>query len=79
MNVLTDTEINEILQIEADKLTYEEAVELTTKIISLPGTEGGSTIDKILYTVRNAYLTGFRQALETYNQAIIEQKRSEES
>lgn len=39
MNALTDTEINEILQIEADKLTYEEAVELTTKIISLPGTE----------------------------------------
>lgn len=79
MNALTDTEIKEILQTEARNLTDDATVVLMAKVLLMPEEESDSPVDKILNTIRCAYLVGFEQALETYNQAIAKQKRREES
>ncbi len=55
-------------------LDYEKTADLLMEIIKLSRTNEGSPIDKLLWSVRCAYLIGFRDALEAYNNAVKAQE-----
>ena len=67
---LTENEINDCLKIRDEALDYEQAVRLLEKIIDLDKAAEGSPFDKLIWSIRSAYLIGFRDALEAYNQAV---------
>lgn len=72
MNALTEMKIKEILQKETSNLTDDATVVLMAKVLLMPAEESDSSVDKILNTIRCAYLVGFEQALRTYSKGFEE-------
>lgn len=68
----TDAEIFGLVKMQADKLDYASTVEYLARMAEVDeeAVKGGSTIDKILWSVRHAYLDGFRQGIELYNDTL---------
>lgn len=67
---LTENEIKDLVKIREKHLTYEQSLDLLMKIIESTNATKGALIDKAIWNVRCAYLIGFRDALEAYNNAV---------
>jgi hypothetical protein len=70
--------IKAIMQTIADKLTYDETIDLLKKICDAAKddiTDSDTRLDRILWYVRLAYLSGYKNALETYDEALFDEEQ----
>lgn len=73
--VIKPEDMKEIAQIQEDKLTYAATMELMADIakarpIAPEEKKGLAPIDRIGYLVRNAYIVGYINGVDTLNEAI---------
>lgn len=68
----TETEIAELVNIKAEELTYDRTVDFFYELIEADkeAMKDGSPLDKMLWLVRHAFLSGFEQAIKLYNEMI---------
>lgn len=69
---LTETEIAELVNVKAEELTYDRTVDFFYELIEADkeAMKDGSPLDKMLWLVRHAFLSGFEQAIKLYNEMI---------
>lgn len=80
--VLTEEQLAELFNREADKMTYPQWMKEFTELIESCGKEipqGEKLIDKFGYISRKAYLVGFYRGLDIFNAAVKSFVAEEES
>lgn len=73
--IFAEEQIKEIAQKQSDRLDYEASVELMKRVINAfpiqpEEREKVSSLDRIIYAVRGAYIFGYMSAVETLNDAM---------
>ena len=73
--ILAGEQIKEIAQKQSDRLDYETSVELMKQVMNAfpiqpEEREKVSRLDRIIYTVRGAYIFGYMSAVDTLNDAM---------
>lgn len=68
----TDEEIKSIIKNEADAMDAETTINFISDLVEADkaDTEGYTPIEKIMWLMRNAYLSGLLRGIETYNDAV---------
>lgn len=69
---LTDEEIKGIIENEADSMDAETTAEFINDLVEAGSAEvtGCTRVEKIMWIVRHAYLSGFLKGIEVYNDVI---------
>lgn len=69
---LTDEEVKCIIKNEADGMDTETTINFISDLAEAgkADTEGYTPIEKIMWLVRNAYLSGFSKGIEIYNDVV---------
>lgn len=73
--IFDEEQKREVAQAQSDRLDYEASVELMKRVmeafpIQTEEREQVSRLDRILYTVRGAYIIGYMSAVDTLNDAM---------
>lgn len=68
----TETEIAGLVNARAEELTYDRTVDFVHELVEADekAMEGSSPKDKTLWITRHAYLSGFEQGIQLYNEMI---------
>lgn len=73
--ILEEEQVKKIVQTQSDRLDYDASVELMDRVMNaLPiqpeEREKVSSLDRIIYAVRGAYIFGYMSAVDTLNDAM---------
>lgn len=73
--IFEEEQIKKIVQTQSDRLDYEASVELMERVMNAfpiqpEEREKVSRLDRIIYTVRGAYIFGYMSAVDTLNDAM---------
>ena len=69
---MTPEELDSAVNTRSEKLTYEAAIDILEYIVNnAPNHPAESGIDRIAWTVRCAFIMGFRDAATIFNDAAI--------
>lgn len=73
--IFAEEQIKEIAQKQSGRLDYEASVELMERVINAfpiqpEEREKVSRLDRIIYAVRGAYISGYMSAVDTLNDAM---------
>lgn len=72
ITALTDEELKEIIQSEADDMNFEKTFDFMYEVATKNGEEIGKlkSIEKIAWLVHFAYMSGFTKAFKIYNDTL---------
>lgn len=73
--IFEEEQIKKIAQTQSDRLDYDTSVELMERVMNAfpiqpEERETVSRLDRIIYTVRGAYIFGYMSAVDTLNDAM---------